>query len=200
MFGLMSKCGWSSSAALAALVFCVTPANFNAFTNWTVDNGTVDYIRSGAFGISCVGGAGGCVDLDGSTSNGGRMLSNTTFSFLAGESYRLTLDVSGNQRGGAADIFNFGILGFGFATPDPLASGDPFTQQSFGSFSSSTAFSGQLFIETSSNDNVGVIIDNVSLECVTCLNGNVPEPGALSLLGLGLAGLGVGRRRSATRQ
>ena len=202
-------------ASIAALSFAAVPAqatilfqdnfntdsaisvlNFNGFANWAVDNGTVDYIRQGGFGISCAGGAGGCVDLDGSTSNGGRMVSNTTFNFLAGETYQLRLEVSGNQRGGAADVFSFGILGFGSATPAPFAPGDPFTVQSFGGFSSSSPFSGQLFIETSSNDNVGVIIDNVVLECLTCQNGNVvPEPGILALMSLGLLGFGLARKR-----
>lgn len=59
--------------------------NFNAFNNWTVSSGTVDYVRSGDFGISCVGGAGGCVDLDGSTADGGRMTSVESLTLLAGE-------------------------------------------------------------------------------------------------------------------
>ena len=29
--------------------------NFNALNNWTVSNGSIDYIRNGGFGISCAG-------------------------------------------------------------------------------------------------------------------------------------------------
>lgn len=214
----MTKIKKYSQSALAALwlsaVFFAAPAsatiifqdnfdadsatsilNFNGFANWTVDNGTVDYIRNGGFGISCVGGAGGCVDLDGSTGNGGRMLSNTTFNFLANETYRITLDVSGNQRGGAADLFTFGLTGFITSLPPAIAFGDPFVSMTLGGFSQSGPYTGQLFVETTSADNIGVIIDNVLLECLTCGPSEVPEPGPLALLGLGLVGLGYIRRQ-----
>lgn len=168
--------------------------NFNGFANWNVDNGTVDYIRSGGFGIGCAGGAGGCVDLDGSSNNGGRMLSKLTFNLVASETYRFTLDVSGNQRGGAADTLTFGFLGQASLTPAAIPPGAPFTVQSF----EISGFSGptQFFIETASNDNIGPIIDNVLVQCVSCQPNNVAEPGMLALFSLGLMGLGLRRRRA----
>ncbi len=46
--------------------------NYNAFDNWTVEDGTVDLIADpNQWGIDCVGGTGKCVDLDGSTRNAG---------------------------------------------------------------------------------------------------------------------------------
>lgn len=170
--------------------------NFNAFNNWTISNGTVDYIRNGGFGIGCVGGAGGCVDLDGSTGNGGRMTSNATFILLPGETYRMYVDVSGNQRGGAADDITYGVLGFVSATSFSILSTEPFSTKSF-QLGTNAPLTAQLFIETNSADNVGVIVDNVRLECLTCQNGNVvPEPGTLALLGLGLLGFGLARKRA----
>jgi len=159
-----------------------------------VSNGTVDYIKSGGFGVNCIGGAGGCIDLDGSTGNGGRMTSKQTFNLLANETYRLIINVSGNQRGGANDEVSWGLVTSGGASLSGIAPGAAFTAQDFTS-SSNLARVEQLFIETSSNDNVGVIIDNVLFECVTCGPNNVPEPTALGLLGLGLAGLGLARKR-----
>ncbi len=174
--------------------------NFTGFANWTVvgGTGTVDYIRSGGFGISCAGGIGGCVDTDGSTGNSGRMLSNSTFNFVFGETYRLFVDVSGNQRGGR-DELSFGLVGPGsVSTSLALGSSDPFTTESLG-YAPGSGFAGsyQIFIEGSSNDNIGPIIDNVRLECLTCGNNSqVPEPGALALLGIGAAGAFALRRRN----
>lgn len=174
--------------------------NFIGFTNWTVvgGTGTVDYIRSGGFGISCVGSGGGCVDSDGSTGNSGRMVTNGTFNLVVGETYRLFVDVSGSQRGGR-DELSFGLVGVGsVSTSMALDSSDPFTTESLG-YAPGSGFAGsyQIFIEGSSNDNVGPIIDNVRLECLTCGNNTqVPEPGALALLGIGATGAFALRRRN----
>jgi hypothetical protein len=193
---------WIQAPAHAAVIFsdnfdtdsAVTALNFNAFNNWTVVNHpteTVDYIRSGGFGISCVGGTGGCVDLDGSTGNAGRMVSNTIFDFEAGVIYTLSAQVSGNQRGGAADVFEMGIEGFGSTIVSGILSSDPFTTHTI-MFTSAVPFSGRLFMQDGNpgGDNIGPILDNVVLSD----NRTVPEPGTLALLALGLAVLAARRR------
>src|SRR3546814_14320156 len=57
-----------------------------------------------SFGISCDGGAGSCVDLDGSTANAGEMLNSSAIAFDAGDHVLVTYRYSGNQRSGADDL------------------------------------------------------------------------------------------------
>ena len=45
--------------------------DFDRFLQFTVSDGTVDYMRQGTYKLSCAGGKGGCVDLDGSTLDAG---------------------------------------------------------------------------------------------------------------------------------
>ena len=114
------------AAAHAALMFSDTFStdagssvlNFNAFGNWNVTGGsaknphTVDYIRTGGYGIDCVGNAGGCVDLDGSTGHAGVMTTKDAFALMAGTTYLFSLDLSGNQRNNNTDRVTFGFEGF----------------------------------------------------------------------------------------
>jgi hypothetical protein len=158
--------------------------NFSAFNNWTVGNGTVDYVRSGDFGIACFGGTGGCVDIDGSTGNGGRIETKTSFNLLASETYQLTIRYSGNQRLGPADSLSIGVASFTLGIV--VSPSTPFTLQTL--TVGGLAESGVLFIETSSADNIGPIIDDVTFTCTTCKPTSVPEPSALALLSIGLIG------------
>jgi hypothetical protein len=191
-----------SSSSSAAIIFsddfdtdsATTVLNFNAFNHWTVVNHpqeSVDYIRSGAFGINCVGNAGGCVDLDGTTGSAGRMVSKTIFNFEPDVVYTLSVELSGNQRGGLDDAFELGIEGFGSGAIFMINPFYPFATHGF-SFVSSTAFSGRLFMQDASpvSDNVGLIVDNVVLSDSRPL----PEPGALVLVAMGLAAL-MARRK-----
>ena len=167
--------------------------NFNSFTNWTVSNGTVDYIRApNGWGIDCVA---GCVDIDGSTGNSGVMTSRTSFNLLATNTYKLSIDISGNQRTQSLENVRIGLLDLVSFDFTDIAAGDIFTTYS-GLFTNIAGLA-SIFIDTTSNDNIGAILDNVVLECVSCQPASVPEPGMLGLMGLGLLGMGVARKRKA---
>jgi hypothetical protein len=213
----------SASPATAAVVFSDTfdsenggasALNYSGFANWTISNGTVDLIANGNFGISCDGGAGSCVDLDGSTANAGEMLNSSAIAFDAGDHVLVTYRYSGNQRSGADDlevtldfgvstmIDNASINGGAGSGPGALTelfspfigiqAADPFATGSF-SFDALEAGSFTLLFEALSNDNIGPILDSVSVD----VNGEipVPEPGALGLLGIGALALAFARRR-----
>lgn len=172
--------------------------NFAGLTNWTVSGGTIDYIRNGGFGISCVGGSGGCLDMDGSTGDAGRITSTATFNLTAGTLYTLSAQMSGNQRFSGSDQVSFGLIDtatnttFAFATVTSIAT-DPFSARNFGVISGSSR-TVRLYFEGLGGDNLGMILDNVTFSDDT--TAGVAEPGTLLLVGLGLLGAALRRRRS----
>ncbi len=171
--------------------------NFDGLINWTVSDGTIDYIRQGGWGISCFGGNGGCLDMDGSTANAGRITSRATFTIVPGTMYFLDAQISGNQRGGAADSFSMGFIdtatnsAFGVLSASDISFGAPFGNYTSG-FLGSDPLAVRLFFEGFGADNIGVILDNVVFRDH---RQSVPEPGTLALLGLGFTGLAASRRR-----
>lgn len=200
--------------------------NYNGFNGLTVTDGTVDLVRSGDFGITCAGGSGSCVDLDGSTNNSG-LTSSGSYAFNAGDRVALTFQFSGNQRGGADDAFN-AIFHFGGAIVSGTSGieSDLYGDQDFGPFNSlfasvvvgniapnqafstltlyfipDVAGSASFRFQDFNNDNVGIVIDNVSLDIGPNIGGAVPEPStwAMLILGFGVIGSAARRRRLAAR-
>lgn len=191
--------------------------NYNGFNGLSVTGGTVDLVKSGDFGITCAGGTGACVDLDGSTGNAG-LTSSGSYTFNAGDRVALSFLFSGNQRGGANDGFatrflfasavsgtygsestNFGSQNYGSFTAQPglfltisgIVPSYAMTDFEF-YFIASNAGSVNFNFEDLGNDNVGVVIDDVSLSI-----GAVPEPSAWALMILGFGAVGAAARRRA---
>ena len=173
----------SASAAIVSLVDNFdsegTSLNYNSFANFDVLNGSVDTISNGQYGIQCFGGAGVCVDLDGSSNNAGELISKDFFS--PGE-YTLQFAISGNQRSGT-DSLNVS-LGDYFET-FVLASNAPFT--AINRLVNITGTNSQLIFSNAGSDNLGIILDNVSVDIST-----VPVPAAFWLFGSALLGF-IGR-------
>ena len=115
------------------------------------------------------------VDLDGSTSDAGRLKSKTIFALTPGIIYTLKFDLAGSQLGdtNTADV-SLGSFSESF-TP---ASSAPFTTYSR-NISLPFATSAQLIFDHQGGDNAGLLLDNVQLSYV-------PLPGAVCLLGSGL--------------
>jgi hypothetical protein len=86
-----------------------TPGGFSVIT------GSVDLLRNGVSGVSCAGGFGQCIDLEGSAGYGLiRLETGHSFAVKTGDQVTLEFDLSGNQRSGAeppgTDAFLAGFL------------------------------------------------------------------------------------------
>jgi len=159
--------------------------NYTGFANWTVTNGTVDLISDpNIWNLDCAGGTGKCVDLDGSSRNAGT-LQSTQLNLNSG-SYTLSFDISGNQRGSADDSMVVTLGGL-LEETFTLAANSPW-QTIVRNITLTTQTSDFLTFNHDGQDNIGILLDNVSL---------VPEPGTIALIGIGLTSLIAFRRKKA---
>jgi hypothetical protein len=191
--------------------------NYSGFANWNV-TGQVDLVKSGDFSVTCQGGTGSCVDLDGSPGPG-RITTKNFFSFGAGDRVRFQFGQSGNQRVAGTDQFgvsaqflagvdlssrSWNVGGF-VASGGPIANiglinvsngdyaWDSAWSTGFFEFAASTAGSVQFSLFTNSADNAGPIVDNMLITRTPATV--VPEPSTYALMATGLAGLAALRHR-----
>jgi len=162
--------------------------NYTGFANWTVTGGgTVDLIGNGSWDF--LPGHGMYVDLDGSTLNAGLMAHVQS---LNAGSYVFSFDLAGNQYAGNRNQYpNTGnetvtVSVNNISSTYILPPTQAFTTYSI-PFTLSTTGPVTLSFHDDSHDNIGALLDNTKVS-------SVPLPGAIWLLGSGLAAL-IGFRR-----
>jgi PEP-CTERM motif len=189
--------------------------NDNSFVNFDVTSGSVDLLTMGnPFGLAGSGtnASGNFVDLDGSTEQGGTLATKQTFSYDAGQTVTLSLDIGGSERTGTDGLFGgfqfsgapsiTGVTTTGFTDNSltgnqllgtaQLASTAPF--QSFTiTFTALSGGSLTAMVGTTSHDDMGPLLDDVSIS--ESLVEGVPEPASWAMMILGLGGAGVMLRR-----
>lgn len=198
------------AAALFAL-FAVNAAQADVINNGNFELGSTGWTISGnADLVGQYGGGfnwgGGSVAQDGkfaiSFNNGDRAPNGQvaqTFATTAGKSYTLSFDYGTTSP--SLQSLNWAIFGVSqsvavasglVSDTNPAALLNTYTFDFVASSASSTLrFTDYSGNNTYSND---ALLDNISVNAKAAA---IPEPGSLALLGLGIFGLGVARRRKA---
>jgi hypothetical protein len=159
--------------------------------NWTISDGTIDVIGAGG-SFDFYPGNGHYLDLDGSSGNAGKITTNTAFNLLPG-TYTLNFQLGGSTRGDSNSVTV--ALGSIYNEVFTLAFNAGLQNISRTITLAAAAGSGALSFENAGGDNLGLILDDVSLD-FSRVQTDVPEPSSLALLALGGIA-GVARRRRA---
>ena len=197
-------------------------ANQTTLNNFSVSGGTVDVYGVG--NLHGLTGTGNFIDLDGSSGHGGVLQSLQDFSFKAGDLMTADFDVGGSEREGTDGLFGGFAFSNNASVADVTTSGfssfqtPETTQQLLGfaqvastaafqhfqiSFRAITDGSFSLLVGTDSNDNIGPLLDSVTLTDGLALApvALVPEPASWALMMVGFGGVGaILRRRRGVRR
>jgi hypothetical protein len=189
----------AATSALSAPLFIDNfdsePFSLNsALTNWTIVNGSIDVIGPGFYDF--YPGNGRYLDMNGTTSQGGTIVTNSTFNIVAGQKYKLSFNHGTNLYSqGSPEQLNFAVG----TNASSLAITNTIPGITTGLLTFNWIFTAGttqaasiLFADggVSNTDNGGPILDNVSLS-------PIPVPPALPLFLIGVAAVGVTANRKS---
>jgi len=160
--------------------------NYTGFAKWNVSNGAVDLIGNGFFDF--FPGNGLYVDLDGTVFKAG-LLSSTPIALATG-TYTIQFALGGSHRGDTNTVRV--TLGSFLNETFTLAAGDPLATITR-TITVGGPTSASLTFQNDGGDNMGAILDNVSVDSATT-EVPVPETHSISLLAMGLTGIGLLQR------
>lgn len=197
---LASTAGAASAASIVngSFELGINPGQFTqlntgstAITGWTVSAGTVDYIgtywsaQDGGRSIDLAGGSPGAL--------------SQTFTTSVGDTYRVTYWIARNPDSGIDPRTGFATVGGSTVQFSYAGSGNRSNmqwQQEFIDFTATSTSASLTFAAdpATANGFFGPALDNVSIATIA---GVVPEPSAwaLMILGFGVAGAAMRRRR-----
>jgi hypothetical protein len=172
-----------------------TALSYNDFKNFSA-KGDVDLIAaSNPYNISCFGGTGACVDLNGA-SRGGLI---TRFFFGAGDTVTLSARIAGGGRGVVNSVSLALVNALTFSRTDitGIQSNAGYTLYSTSFVATAADFA---FARISSLDDgvAGAILDDVTIDVTPASGAAVPETAtwAMMIAGFGVTGAAMRRRRA----
>lgn len=157
--------------------------NYNSFANWSVSNGTVDLIGSPGF-FDFFPDNGLYVDLDGTSFQAGTF--NSIGIPVTPGNYILSFLLAGSQRGDVNTV-QVNVSGGLASSTYTLASNVPLTLETMSFAVMAPTTINLSFHNEGSSNNIGLILDNVSLDRVSTA---VPDSGSTAVL-LGIAIIGL---------
>ena len=170
-------------------------AGSTAITGWTVNTTNIDWVRKSVWNASQ-----GNYSLDMNGTPGGPGGIQTVIPTTAGSTYRVTFDIAGfltagsstnpkvmqTSAGGVDTLFSL-VATESYSQPFTLSLAVTWSTRSF-NFVATSASSTIVFTSLTANDGSAMLLDNVSMEAV-------PEPTAAALLGAGMIGFALRRKR-----
>jgi choice-of-anchor C domain-containing protein len=162
----------------------INAINNTSIDNWTVLNGSIDYI--GSYWIASDGSR--SIDLSGG--NVGVLRISSQMTTIVGTSYLVEFDMAGNPAGGPTvktmDVTAGTVTqAFSFNTSGKNLSNMGWERKSFTFIANNVAT--YLTFSSTTGTCYGPALDNVSVTVI-------PEPGTLLLLASGLLGIGISAR------